>query len=179
MARRAIICIATAAVLILAAAGGFIFGTAASRGWEDTQSNQEALVSSSEDSDTVGSETAISSGEESSGSREDSANGDRETLSNSLLNDSSGSEPDTEENSLSDGQNEMADSADNAQDNYEYIILANNGTMVVYYSDASTVYFDSGIKVTSLPDETIDKVVQGIRFQSEEELFAFLESYSS
>ncbi len=64
-------------------------------------------------------------------------------------------------------------------DTVKYVILPRDGNLVVYYSDYTTEYFDTGIEVLSLPDETIDQVVSGITFSSEEELFAFLESYSS
>ena len=64
-------------------------------------------------------------------------------------------------------------------DAVKYVILPRDGNLVVYYSDYTTEYFDTGIEVMSLPDETIDQVVSGITFSGEEELFAFLESYSS
>lgn len=61
----------------------------------------------------------------------------------------------------------------------KYVILAHEGMLVVYYSDYSTVYLDTGIQVMTLPDTVKDQLLQGIPFNSEEELFAFLESYSS
>ncbi len=62
---------------------------------------------------------------------------------------------------------------------YEYIIFSEDGRLVVYYSDCSTVYFNSGIMEETLPEEVKSELPLGIRFQTDEELFDFLESYSS
>ncbi len=62
---------------------------------------------------------------------------------------------------------------------YRYIIFEEDGRLTVFESDNQTRYLDTGISAETLPEELKEKLETGIRFQTEEELFAFLESYSS
>jgi hypothetical protein len=65
------------------------------------------------------------------------------------------------------------------EENYKYIILEEDGHLLVYYSDNATLFFDSGIQTKNLPEDVLDKLKTGIRFLNEEELYEFLENYSS
>lgn len=65
------------------------------------------------------------------------------------------------------------------QPDYKYIIFSEDGRLVVYYSDNTTIFFNSGILEETLPEETKSQLPAGIRFQTDEELYDFLESYSS
>lgn len=65
------------------------------------------------------------------------------------------------------------------QSDYKYIIFAEDGRLVVYYSDNTTVFFNSGILAETLPEEIKSRLSAGLRFESDEELYDFLESYSS
>jgi hypothetical protein len=62
---------------------------------------------------------------------------------------------------------------------YSYIILEEDGHLLVYYSDNMTVFFDSGISAGNLPESLLTELETGIRFSDEEELYEFLENYSS
>jgi hypothetical protein len=62
---------------------------------------------------------------------------------------------------------------------YSYIILEEDGHLLVYYSDNMTVFFDSGIPAGNLPESLLTELETGIRFSDEEELYEFLENYSS
>jgi transcriptional antiterminator len=62
---------------------------------------------------------------------------------------------------------------------YSYIILEEDGHLLVYYSDNMTVFFDSGIPAGNLPESLLAELETGIRFSDEEELYEFLENYSS
>jgi hypothetical protein len=62
---------------------------------------------------------------------------------------------------------------------YKYIIFSEDGELVVYYADNTTVFFNSGIREESLPEELKERLWAGISFASEEELYEFLENYSS
>lgn len=63
--------------------------------------------------------------------------------------------------------------------NYEYVILVKDDVLVVCRKGEKEIYFETNIRVDEL-DETVEKKAEsGIYFQNEQELFAFLESYSS
>ena len=78
-------------------------------------------------------------------------------------------EPDTEQAVTSSAEEEP----------YLYILFAEDGRLSVYLADGKTVYLDTGISAESLPEERRIQLENGIRFRTEEELFSFLESYSS
>ena len=62
---------------------------------------------------------------------------------------------------------------------YEYVVLVKEDVLVVYRKGEKEIYFETNIRVDEL-DETAEKKAEcGIYFQNEQELFAFLESYSS
>ena len=76
----------------------------------------------------------------------------------------------TEENAIYSGK---------TQESYEYIIFDVDGHLLVYYSDNTTVFFDTGILSHSLSEEMQKQLTYGIRFADEDELYEFLENYSS
>ena len=61
----------------------------------------------------------------------------------------------------------------------KYVLLDEEGQVVVFHSDRETVYMNTGIVSAQLPETVQKHLSQGIGFTTEEELFAFLESYSS
>ncbi len=65
------------------------------------------------------------------------------------------------------------------EETYRYIILEDNGRLTVYYSDNVTVYLNTGISVGLLPENVRLELQTGIHIQTEQELFDFLECYSS
>lgn len=62
---------------------------------------------------------------------------------------------------------------------YTYVIKQKDGILVVYQSDGVTEFFETNIRVRDLDEEMIKKSENGIFFSNDQELYAFLESYSS
>lgn len=67
----------------------------------------------------------------------------------------------------------------NAEKNSEYLLKELNGYVIVYLGDEKTVYEVTEIAVDELPDEVQTQIREGMRIQSTDELYAFLENYSS
>ena len=62
---------------------------------------------------------------------------------------------------------------------YTYVIKQKDGILVVYQSHGVTEFFETNIRVRDLDEEMIKKSENGIFFSNDQELYAFLESYSS
>lgn len=60
-----------------------------------------------------------------------------------------------------------------------YYIKEEYGRLVVYESKNQEIYMETSIETYTLPAEIKEKLETGIFFQTEEELYDFLESYSS
>lgn len=60
-----------------------------------------------------------------------------------------------------------------------YYIKAENGRLVVYESKTKEVYMETSIEVDVLSEQMRQRIEEGIYFESEENLYDFLESYSS
>ena len=67
----------------------------------------------------------------------------------------------------------------NVEKNSEYLLKELNGYVIVYLSDEKTVYEVTGISINELPKEVQSQIQEGIKFDSINELYAFLENYSS
>ena len=65
------------------------------------------------------------------------------------------------------------------QEAYEYVILNNGGFLCVYLKDLKTVYFQTDIPYDKLNEEMQQKIDQGYLIRNAEELYDFLENYSS
>ncbi len=63
--------------------------------------------------------------------------------------------------------------------NYQYYIKDEDGRLVVYETKTQDIYAQTGIETETLPVEIQSKLETGIFFQTEEDLYNFLESYSS
>ena len=61
---------------------------------------------------------------------------------------------------------------------YAYIIKQKDGILVVYQSDGITEFFETNIRIRDLNEDMVKKLENGIRFSDDQELYAFLESYS-
>ena len=75
--------------------------------------------------------------------------------------------------------NEEAVYSSKTEESYQYIIFDVDGHLLVYYADNCTVFFDTGIQTKNLSEDMKSALEKGIRFQTEEELYEFLENYSS
>lgn len=60
-----------------------------------------------------------------------------------------------------------------------YYLMANDGYVCVYYEDMQTMYLTTGIELNRLPDDVRQEVLDKKYIKNEEELYNFLESYSS
>lgn len=66
-----------------------------------------------------------------------------------------------------------------AMKNYCYYLLEKNGYVVVYLSDRETIYEYTSIEVEKLPVTLQNEVKNGKYIEDIEELYGFLENYSS
>lgn len=62
---------------------------------------------------------------------------------------------------------------------YQFYLMAIDGQISVFESDKTTWYMDTGIMIEDVPDMIKIQLEEGMGFVSEEELFSFLENYSS
>lgn len=60
-----------------------------------------------------------------------------------------------------------------------YRLVAEDDYVTVYYMDMKTVYTYTGIKLNSLPEDLRREIIEGKTVNSSEELYGFLENYSS
>lgn len=60
-----------------------------------------------------------------------------------------------------------------------YYLKLEDDYLAVYNSDTDKIYFETGLKVSDLPEDLQEKAKTGIPFSSLEELYSFLENYSS
>ena len=65
------------------------------------------------------------------------------------------------------------------QKSYEYVIVAEDGYLSVYRADQKTKYMDTDISVKELNDDIKEEIRHGNKFENAEELYGFLENYSS
>lgn len=62
---------------------------------------------------------------------------------------------------------------------YSYYIFELDGWLAVYGKDGQTLLFETNIRFESLEKEVQQRVLEGVGFADESELYDFLESYSS
>ena len=62
---------------------------------------------------------------------------------------------------------------------YKYMIYQDGERLTVYASDSVTVFMETDILVEDLPEEMREQLNLGFGIGTEEELYDFLESYSS
>lgn len=61
----------------------------------------------------------------------------------------------------------------------QFYLMVKDHYIVIFYSDKKTVYMNTGILLENLPDELQMKIIQGYEMKGEQELYNFLESYTS
>lgn len=61
----------------------------------------------------------------------------------------------------------------------QYYLKLSDDYLAVYHSDTDQVYFETGLKLSDLPEYLQEKAKTGIPFSDLEELYSFLENYSS
>ena len=85
------------------------------------------------------------------------------------------------DNGVLTNENEQENALEISQDYvaFQYYIKDDNGRLVVYETKTQAVYAQTGIETDTLPAEIKTELSTGIFFQTEEDLYNFLESYSS
>lgn len=73
---------------------------------------------------------------------------------------------------------ELAESMQ-VQKTYRYLLVEEDGVLIVYEKDGKTILLETNIRVHGLDEETQKLLHEGIWITDEEELYDFLESYSS
>ncbi len=61
----------------------------------------------------------------------------------------------------------------------EFLLLEEDGRISVFHGNDKSLFMETGIPVWYLPKELQQQLQDGIPFATEEELYEFLESYSS
>lgn len=74
---------------------------------------------------------------------------------------------------------ELAVESANMTKSYTYLVLDDEGYLSVYMNDTDTLYMYTDIKTSELPAALQVEVREGKSFEQLEELYRFLESYSS
>ncbi len=85
------------------------------------------------------------------------------------------------ENGVLTKENQQEDALEISQDYmvFQYYIKDDNGRLVVYETKTQAIYAQTGIETDVLPMEIQAELETGLFFESEEDLYNFLESYSS
>jgi hypothetical protein len=65
------------------------------------------------------------------------------------------------------------------QEKQGYYAKSFNGTIVILQSDGKTVYEYTQIEIHTLPEEIQQQVTEGYYLENDEDLYNFLENYSS
>lgn len=76
-------------------------------------------------------------------------------------------------------QEEKTEETGAAKAAYEYVILNEDGYLTVYKKDLKTVYFNTDIPYQELNKELQEKIDHGYPIRDTQELYDFLENYSS
>lgn len=73
----------------------------------------------------------------------------------------------------------VAQTEGNAIKNEGYYLKNKDGYVIVYLSDGQTVYEYTNIKLSSLPEGLQEEIEEGKRMETVEEIYGFLENYTS
>lgn len=77
------------------------------------------------------------------------------------------------------GEIVMADSSRESSGYGEFFLKVNEGFIVVYLSDKKTVYETTSIRYSTLPSKIQQEIEKGKYLKNQEELYSFMENYSS
>lgn len=69
--------------------------------------------------------------------------------------------------------------SDEITPNGRFMVKEEDGYLVIYDELTRKVYDETTIRIEDLPERLREKVTEGLFFSDEEELYAFLENYSS
>lgn len=63
--------------------------------------------------------------------------------------------------------------------NYKYFVVEEDGRLTVYETATKEIFMETDIQIRTLTEQLQKNLRNGIYFETEEDLFDFLESYSS
>ena len=66
-----------------------------------------------------------------------------------------------------------------SDENYEYVLVDHNNYVAVYQLPERTIYEYTDVIMDVLPEETREEIRKGKYLRNEEELYNFLENYTS
>ncbi len=75
-------------------------------------------------------------------------------------------------------QSESVESMNHVKEE-KYYVKVTGEYLSVYFSDTDRLYFETGLKLTDLPEYLRKDALEGISFSSLENVYSFLENYSS
>jgi len=84
-----------------------------------------------------------------------------------------------DETGSSDVQNEVIEVSDGKASDERFLVKEEDGYLVIYDRVAMIRYDETTIQLYDLPERLQELVSDGLYFANEEELYAFLENYSS
>lgn len=93
------------------------------------------------------------------------------------INENIVSDPPVTEEKLTDTE-EMAESMSYLS-NPKYYLMEQDGSVIIYEQDKKTVYAETAISVELIPERLRVQLKDGIAIDTEQELYEFLENYSS
>ena len=64
-------------------------------------------------------------------------------------------------------------------ENFDFYIKSEDGSVSVFHVKTQELFMETGIETYTLPNEIRNQLNSGIFFETEDELYDFLESYSS
>ncbi len=67
----------------------------------------------------------------------------------------------------------------NVVEPYKFVLMEEKGYIAVFHADRTTLYASTDILVSELPEELQEEIKEGKNIDSEEQLYNFLENYSS
>lgn len=76
-------------------------------------------------------------------------------------------------------QEEVVEVSDGDISDERFLVKEEDGYLVIYDRTAMKRYDETTIQLNDLPERLQEKVTEGLYFTDEEELYAFLENYSS
>lgn len=100
-----------------------------------------------------------------------------EKMSSEEITSEDGLNYETEEHSGA--QEEVVEVSDGDMSDERFLVKEEDGYLVIYDSTAMKRYDETTIQLNDLPERLQEKVTEGLYFTDEEELYAFLENYSS
>lgn len=90
------------------------------------------------------------------------------------------SKPETEEMTQTESEtNSQSITSSHTYVTYYFYAIEEEGHISIYDIKTQTLYMETGIEIDALPDSLQTELRSGIYFENEEQLYSFLESYSS